>query len=1371
VARIFYSQFFILIFIFPQLLFAQSNIRFDHLSVEQGLSQNHVTRILKDSKGFMWFGTQNGLNRYDGKSFKVYKHHPDDSNSLSNNHVQTIYEDKNGNLWIGIFGGGVNKFEKTTEKFTHYRHDPVNNNSISSDFVLSIYEDKSGFLWIGTNNGGINKFDRKKNRWISYQNDPDDPNSLSHNTVRAFYEDESGILWIGTDGGGLNRFDKKTEKFTCYKQDDSKSPGHDFVLAIIADDDNLWLATGAGLHKFNRTTETLMHPKPYLNDFTIGGIQTLIKSSTEPDVIWISAFGIYKFDIKKENFTHYKHDPYDPTSLSSDITVSIYEDESGLLWIGTADKGLNKYNKANEKIHHYKNDPTNFNSLSAHFTFSIYEDKSGMLWIGTDGGGLNKFDREKGVFTHYKYRPDNLNSLSNNKVYSIVEEKPGILWIGTFDGLNRFDTKKNIFTRYKHNPNNPQSLSHNLVYPLHIDRAGNFWIGTIGGGLNKLILNDDEKIPHVFLHYKHIPNDPHSISNNGIMTIYEDDVGFLWVGTEDGLNKFDKRKEKFFRYQHDSNNPNSLSHIYISTIYQDRNGVLWIGTFGGGLNKLVPGDTEESPPSFIHYQEIDGLANDIIYGLLEDNHHNLWLSTKNGLSKFNPNEVDDKGVALPLAFKNYYVDDGFQDNEFTASYFKNSRGEMFFGGINGFNAFHPDSLKENLTIPAVVITGFKVFNEDYQLDTSIADINQIVLSHNENFFSLDFAVLDYAVPEKNNYAYKLDGLDNDWNYVENRNFAHYTNLSPGKYVFRVKGSNNNGIWNEEGTSIRIIITPPWWKTWWAYTVYILLIATTLYILRRYELHRQRLKHELALEQEQTEMKSRFFANISHEFRTPLTLILGPLEKLDSEIKNESHHKQIGIMRRNSRRLSRLINQLLDFSKLDSGRMKLQTSPCDIVSYIKGIMMSFQYLAEKNHIKYQFFSEKKYIELYMDRDKTEKIFYNLLSNAFKFTPPFGEISVKVRQLSEDGNSGIVEVSIKDNGKGILKERLDHIFDRFYQEDDSYTREHEGSGIGLALTKELVELHHGNIRVQSEVNRGSEFTVAFPLGKDHLQQDEIIEEEVFMSVSELVAEEIFSIRTDDISISNNEKFKGYKPIILIVEDNRDMCEYISGYLQPYYKIKLAFNGNEGIEKAKEIIPDLIISDIMMPKKDGYELCQNLKQDQITSHIPIILLTAKASAEHKLEGLELGADDYLIKPFDSKELLTRIKNLIEMRQKLREHFSRIGNMDSVEEALNPVDRRFLERTTEIVKENLGNEKFNVKLFCFLLGMSRTQLNRKMSALTGHSPNQFIRSMRLKEAARLIKEEMNSVSEAAYTSGFNNLSYFSKCFKEEFGKLPSEY
>jgi signal transduction histidine kinase/AraC-like DNA-binding protein len=940
--------------------------------------------------------------------------------------------------------------------------------------------------------------------------------------------------------------------------------------------------------------------------------------------------------------------------------------------------------------------------------------------------------------------------------------------------LNRFDTENNKFTIYEHDPNNPRSLSHNGVFALHIDRAGNFWIGTIGGGLNKLILNENEKIPPVFLHYKHTPNDPHSIGGNNVLVIYEDEDEFLWVGT-DGLDKFDKRNEKFFRYQHDPSNPNSLSNNLVSTIYQDKNGVLWIGTEGGGLNKLVPGDNEESPPTFIHYQEIDGLANDIIYGILEDNHHNLWLNTKNGLSKFNPDEVDDKGIVLPSAFKNYYVQDGFQDNEFMASYFKNSRGEMFFGGINGFNAFYPDSLKENLTIPAVVITDFKVLNEDYKLDTSITEINQIVLSYNENFLSFDFAVLDYTVPEKNNYAYKLDGLDNDWNYVDNRNFAHYTNLSSGEYVFMVKGSNNDGVWNEEGVSIKIIILPPWWKTWWAYLSYAIFFIFALFWIRRYEMNRISYKNQgkidkaVLKEKEETEkIKSRFFANISHEFRTPLTLIFGPAKDIMDKTNDLKTKENAGIINRNAGRLYGLVNQLLDLSKLEAGRMTLETSEQNIISLLKGLVLSFTSLAERKRITLKFNTIEENLNVYIDKEKIVRIVNNLLSNAFKFTPEGGRIDFTVGKMIKE-----LELRISDSGIGIPKERIDNIFDRFYQVDGSHSRESEGSGLGLALTKELVELHKGKIKVESTEGEGSTFTILLPLGKEHLKPNEIVQKEIREETTKTIEEEDLNpeIEKSKGKADIDVLLETGKPILLIVEDNLDVRNYIVSHLEDDYGIQEAIDGEDGFTKSIEQIPDLIVSDVMMPKMDGFQFCAKIKTDERTSHIPVILLTAKASGESKIEGLETGADDYIMKPFDAKELKVRIKNLIDQRKKLREHFLQEGIFNLDNKNIISVDKKFLEKAVKIINEHLSDSLFGVESFASKIALSRVTLHKKLIALIGEPPGNLIKRIRLSKAAKLIENKTGNISEIALEVGFNNPAYFSECFKKQFGVTPSQY
>jgi signal transduction histidine kinase/DNA-binding response OmpR family regulator len=825
------------------------------------------------------------------------------------------------------------------------------------------------------------------------------------------------------------------------------------------------------------------------------------------------------------------------------------------------------------------------------------------------------------------------------------------------------------------------------------------------------------------------------------------------------------------------------------------------------LNKF-----DRETEQFIHYTEKDGLPNDVINGILEDMQGNLWLSTNNGLSKFDPETT---------SFRNYDVNDGLQSNQFNhGAYCRNTNGEMFFGGTNGFNAFHPDSIKDNPYIPNIVITDFQIFNEsvvinnidvpesknEYSLPKHISTLEEIELTYKENAFSFEFAALDYRSPQKNRYAYMMEGFENDWNYTNSkRRFVTYTNLDPGSYVFKVKGTNNDQIWNEEGTSIKIIITPPWWKTTWAYSAYVLLFFLTLYSLRKYDMKRQRLKHDLELEhihaeklEELNRIKSRFFANISHEFRTPLTLITGPVKQMLLGEFRGNLKEQYRMILRNGHRLLRLVNQLLDFSRLESGGMKLQVALINVIKYIKGLVLSFSSLAERNKITLKFDSEVESIMGYFDRDKLEKIISNLLSNAFKFTPKQGKIEVRIRvhkafsdkinntfltdhnvSLQQSPfkilNSDFVNITISNTGPGIPQDQMNKIFDRFYQVDDSVTRRQEGSGIGLALTKELVEIHHGKIDLQCSRTGQSTlttFTVSLPLTKDHFKPEEIIQESILENTKELKAEEI-----DKVIVEREESGetlltqKKSAPTLLIVEDNPDVTSYIRSFMEKDYRIVDASNGEVGFKKAIDKVPDLIISDVMMPEKDGFELCQKLKSDQRTSHIPVILLTAKADMDSKIEGLEYGADDYIAKPFEDKELQIRSNNLIEQRRQLRDHFRKELVFNPAKITVNSIDEQFLDKVNKHIEQHMDDMEYTVEKLSYDIGMSRQHLNRKLHSLTDHSARDFIRSMRLRRAAQLLQKRNDMITQIAYQVGFNNLSYFTKCFRKQFGQSPSQY
>ena len=1352
-----------------------SKIKFEHLSMEHGLSHKGVFGIIQDQNGFMWFGTFDGLYKYDGYSYTVYKNDPQDLQSLSDNRISSIIEDQTGVLWVGSYGGGLDKFDRDKETFTRYQHNPNDSNSLSENGIITLCEDRAGVLWIGTY-GALNKFDREKETFTHYKHNPSDPQSIGINEVLTIYEDRKGVLWIGTNGGGLNKFDREKETFTHYKHDpsDINSLGNNRVHSIYEDQSGvMWIGTNnGGLNKFDREKETFIH---YTHD---PNNSNSISSNFVGDIfedrlgiLWIGTNdgGLNKYDREKGIFTHYKHDPNDPQSLSDNRVLSFCKDKSGILWIGT-NVGPNKVVKGKESFIHYNHDPSNPQSLSNNSVYSIYEDQFGVVWVATFGGGLNRFDRGNDSFTHYKHDSNNPKSLSDNRVLSIIEDSFGMLWIGTIGGgLNKFERDKEIFTHYRYNPNDPNSLSEDEVITIYEDRLGVLWVGTDQKGLNRFNRAKDS-----FTRFKHDPNDPQSLSGDEVLVIFEDRSGILWIGTSrNGLNKFDREKETFTYYKHKTNNLNSLSYNSVGVIYEDKTGVLWIGTYGGGLNKFDP-DTE----TFQRFGEKDGLPDNVIYGILEDDAGNLWLSTTNGLSKFNPKTK---------ILKNYNIKDGLQNNQFEQNaYLKSRTGEFYFGGINGLNIFHPDSIKDNSNIPPIFVTDFQIFNKSVKvgldrlndrtiLSKTITEIEEIELTHEDYVFSFEFVALDYTNPIKNKFAYMMEGFDEDWIYTNtNQRFATYTNLDPGEYTFRVRGSNNDGIWNEEGVSITVTILPPWWATNWAYLIYALVILSIVYFTWKLQLKRIKIKHDYEMSKfeakklhEVDEMKSRFFANISHEFRTPLTLILGPIKELINYENDSRKKEELKIVHRNADRLCGLVNQLLDLSKLEAGKMTLKTCEENMVPFLKGLVRSFASLAERKNITLKINSEQDEIYAYIDVDIVEKIVVNILSNAFKFTEEGKRIEVNIR--IREGNLDII---ISDEGIGIPKERLVNIFDRFYQVDGSHTREHEGTGIGLALTKELVELHKGKITVESEHGKGTTFTIKLPLGMDHLKPDEICEE---MKEAEKAASALNGIITEDKKQEVKSDIGLYtdteKPLLLIVEDNLDVRNYMKGYLDKEYRILEAKDGEAGLRNSLEHIPDLIVSDVMMPKMDGFELCIKVKTDERTSHIPVILLTAKATGQDKIDGLEIGADDYIMKPFDAKELQARVKNLINQRKKIIEHLKKKQLFNISDINATSTDKKFLNKALGVIEKHISDEDFNVDRFANEIGISRVQLHRKLVAFIGHPPGDFIRIVRLNKAARLILNNFGNISEIALEVGFSNPSNFAKAFREQFGVSPTNF
>lgn len=803
------------------------NIRFERISIKEGLSQSSVRSILQDRRGFMWFGTVDGLNQYDGYGFNVRKPDPENADSLSSPFLRAIIEDHAGILWLGTNGRGLDRFDPLTEHFTHYRNNPHEPGSLSFDYVWDVYEDSAFRLWVGTDGGGLNKFDRETETFTPYRHDPGNPNSLSHNKVLCICEDRGGELWIGTRGGGLNKFNPGTGDFTRYRHEPGNPGGlgSDFVWDVYVDrEGTAWIATdGGGLNKYDRENDTFIH---YLhepdNPHSISYNRLLSIYQDRESKLWIgtSGGGLNKFDPVSGHFTRYRHEFNNPNSLSDNYIYSIYEDKSGVLWFGTENGGINKLDRTREQFVHYRSTPDTLQELEDNSIWAIYEEPSGALWFGTRSCELVKMDRETETVTYYRHDPTNPNSLrSKNHIRAICPDgsEPGILWLGVDGGgLHKFDPASGVFSFFRHNPNDPTSLSSNRIYSIYEDKSGPLWVGTRTGGLNKM-----DRETGRFTRYRNDPNDPKSLSNDYVYVIHRDRLGILWVGTfAGGLNTFDDNTGTFFSYRSDVNDPGSLSSDCILCIHEDSAGDIWLGTGGGGLNRFHREDRR-----FTHYSEEHGMPNAVVYGILEDRGGNLWLSTNNGVSRFNP------GTGK---FKNYNEIDGLQSNEFNgAAYFNSPRtGEMFFGGINGLNAFFPERIKDNAHVPPIVITGFLKFNKEVKLPGPVSELKEITLSHRDYVFSFEFAALDFTVPAKNKYAYKMEGLGSQWITTGAwKRFATYTTLPPGEYTFRVKGSNNDGLWNEEGVSVKVIVTPPFWQTWWFRVfaaVIILLVSLLLY---------------------------------------------------------------------------------------------------------------------------------------------------------------------------------------------------------------------------------------------------------------------------------------------------------------------------------------------------------------------------------------------------------------------------------------------------------------------------------------------------------------------------------------------------------------
>ncbi len=1311
-----------------------------YLGIENGLSNNSVRCIYQDHDGFMWFGTYDGLNRFDGYEFKVYRNILNDSHSLAHNYIYAINEDRDHNIWVGT-GQGISVYHRRSARFNpafYISYATKARLPITAN-INAIKTDPAGNVLIGSNGGGllIQAPDAKAAVQLPFFRASVPPQSYN---VHGLAIDRSGRAWLLVQDVGLCRYDYTTKKIVVVN-DVIRN-----MRCLEADGtDNLWIGTNTGLHKYNIASNTITESyKEEANQLTSLNLTTLKLDKQQQLWIGTEGGGVNILNTITRTFS-YLLPGEDKKMLSSESAFTIFEDKESRKWIGTLKGGINIIDPHTNQFQTISHSPFSKNSLIYNFVSSFHEDKSRKLWIGTDGGGLSIYDRVNNKFTNYRHSAGNPVSLSHNSVTSIQQDQHQNSWISTFGGgINQFNPVTQTFSHYRC-INDSTGTENKNVWLLYHDRAQQLWASTFGNG--KLY------------RYNHVTNrfEVFDQELNDLISLEEDSRGQLWGGNSYQLSRIDTKTRK-----HDHYNIGKP----IRAIFEDSKQRLWLGTEGGGLILFDP----QQGKIAARYSVDDGLCNNSVLNILEDKDGNLWLSTFNGLSKFNPSLK---------TFRNFFQSDGLQSNQFLYnSALRLRSGDLVFGGINGFNIFNPDSLRSRNHFSPVLLTGLRMNNQpvasnhEYVTGFNGNQVGSVSIPYNTSI-AFDFATIEYSSPGKIKYAYYLEGWDRGWTYTNNIRTANYTHIREGNYTLRIKSTNAEGTWNGKETTVRLTVQPPWFRTVWAYFLYTAVIGAVVFFLIRYKAAQAKLKYKVKLaqlnaekEKEINEKKLSFFTNISHEFRTPLTLIINPardlLEKQEEDEQN-GIKENAGTIYRNARRLLSLVDQLLLFRKADSEQDKLVLSLVDLEVVCREVFECFVQQAHAREITYEFIIEPGDYTVYADKEKIEIVLFNVVSNALKYTPEKGAVTIRLCSTGEG-----VQVCVADNGPGIPPEIGNKLYERFYRDESVKRFSNTGFGIGLFLTKHFIDIHKGTIRYESEVGKGTTFYVTLQKGKTHYGENAEFSTggENSVMLRELVEEP-----EENIPKTRLEALVMDRQSLLVIDDDRQMREYLVTLFSDKYQVYEAESGEAGLLIAEQNLPNIIISDIKMAKMSGMDLCQVIKTSPELRHIPVVLLTGASSKDSLLKSAEVGADDHITKPFEKDFLLARIENILKSRSDLQQYFFKEITLQKNDLKVSAEDKEFINACIRIVEDHLLDDQFTIQTLATEIGMSHSNLYLKVKAISGQTVNSFVRFIRLRRAAALLISTDCNVNEVILQVGINDKKYFREQFNKLFGMNPSEY